>query len=132
MQPIYSACPVVRTESVPLMRWLDADGLGGMEVVRFRREILWIRETEAHVLFLHGGTAGASDADRGIGAAAGGGAGAARAPPSAISLLWTLRRRSSAWPGVVYGLLANMLRSRSTAALTLALSSLALSSRSLP
>ena len=38
--------PVVRGESCDLVRIVDMDGYGDLRIMRFRRDILWIRETE--------------------------------------------------------------------------------------
>lgn len=55
----YSQCPVVRTERIELFRFADLSGTGrGLNTpVRFAEDIVWIRETESSIHYMHGGKA---------------------------------------------------------------------------
>lgn len=55
MNVIYSPCPVVRTATMKLMRFVETDGVGGQDLVSFEKEILWLRESEGRIEFRHDG-----------------------------------------------------------------------------
>lgn len=45
--------PVVRVEPCDLVRIVDMDGYGDLRIMRFRRDVLWIRETSTWAEFLN-------------------------------------------------------------------------------
>jgi hypothetical protein len=55
MELIWSTCPVVLQRRVEFGRLVDASGTGTTRFLRFSAEVMWLRSTEAKVVFEHGG-----------------------------------------------------------------------------
>ncbi len=51
---LLTLCPVVRTEAdAGLVRLVDRDGYGDMTPMRFKRDLIWVRETEGFFIYNH-------------------------------------------------------------------------------
>jgi len=51
--PIYSRCPVIRTERMTL--WQQVQVAGATRMISFEREIIWLRESETEMVLEHRG-----------------------------------------------------------------------------
>lgn len=51
----HSRCPVVAVETLKLVRFVSVNGLSKMAAMSFDEEIHWLRESQAQVVFRHGG-----------------------------------------------------------------------------
>jgi len=51
----FTRSPIIATETVPVLVFVDVDGTGRRQPMEIEREVAWFPECEAHVGFYHGG-----------------------------------------------------------------------------